>query len=159
MERKVTGKVTLPALGHVGVVVKDLDKVMEYYSSTFGIGPWRVAEFDVHEVMVRDQVHLVKTRVAFAQLGPVELELIEVVSGRSIHSEFLDEGREGVHHLGFFLSKDEKDHMIAELGKEEIGVIQGDKSPLHAGGSYAYLDTQRTGGVIFELIHRPSQRS
>ena len=73
MENKDTGKVTLPALGLVGMVVKDLDKTMEYYSSTFGIGPWRVVDVDNPELIVRGQVYPWRARIASAPLGPVEL--------------------------------------------------------------------------------------
>ena len=150
------GKVKLPALGHIGVVVKDMDKAMEYYSSTYGIGPWRVVEVDYPEVVVRDKKYPWKVKVAFADLGPVELELLQVISGRSIHSEFLDEGREGLHHLGFHVAKEEKERIIARLAEEGIGVIQGATSRVH-GGSYAYLDTDKTGGIIIELVHIPSE--
>ena len=30
----------LGSLGQIGVVVKDIEKVMKYYTETFGIGPW-----------------------------------------------------------------------------------------------------------------------
>ena len=108
-----TEEIRLPALEQIGVVVKDLDKTMEYYTSTFGVGPWRVVEVDYPEVMVHDRICPWKVKVAFASLGPVELELIQVIAGRSIHSEFLEEGREGLHHLGFLLEKEAKERFIA----------------------------------------------
>lgn len=40
MDEKITGKVKLPPVAQVGMVVKDIDKVIQFYSSTFGIGPW-----------------------------------------------------------------------------------------------------------------------
>ncbi len=156
MEDKPEGKVQLPPVGQVGVVVKDLDECMEYYSSTFGIGPWRVVELDFPEVKLRDETHPWKVRVGFASLGPVELELIQVVGGRSIHSEFLDEGREGLHHLGFFCAAEEKERILADAEKAGIKVIQGGKSQYHS-GSYAYLETDKIGGILFEFIHRPSE--
>ena len=155
MENKVIGKMKLPPLSQVGVVVKDLDKAMDYYSSVFGMGPWRVVEVDAPEVRLRDETYAWKGRIAFTQLGPVEFELIQTIKGRSIHSEFLDEGREGLHHLGFRVTGEEKSYIIAQLAKGGIGVTQGGES-FH-GGSYAYLDTQKIGGVIFEFIYRPSE--
>ena len=147
------GRVKLPNLGQIGVVVKDLDKTMEYYTSTFGIGPWRVVELDYREA-VRGKKSPFKARLAFADLGTVELELIQPISGKSIYSEFLDEGREGLHHLGFYVTDEEKARIIADLAEEEINVTQGAKMP---SGSYAYLDTDRIGGIIFELIHKGSE--
>ena len=37
--------------------------------------------------------------LALAKSGPIEIELIEVLGGRSIHSEALEQGRTGPHHL------------------------------------------------------------
>ena len=155
MENKPKGKMPLPPVGQIGVVVKDLDECMEYYSSTFGIGPWRVVELDFPEIELRDKTHPWKVRVGFASLGPVEFELIQVIGGRSIHSEFLDAGREGLHHLGFFCTAEEKERIMADAKKTGIKVIQGGKSQYHS-GSYAYLETDKVGGIIFELINRPS---
>ncbi len=154
MEKKPKGKVNLPPVGQIGVVVKDLDKAMKYYTETFGMGPWKVVQLDFPEVEVRGKKHPWKVKVAFTSLGPVEFELIDVVEGRSIHSEFLDEGREGLHHLGFFVTAEEKERIIQDAAKAGIGVIQGGKSQHHS-GSYAYLDSDKTGGIMFELINRP----
>ena len=40
-------------------------------------------------------------RVAFAVLGPIEMELIEVLEGNTIHADFLNTRGEGIHHIGF----------------------------------------------------------
>ena len=133
------------------MVVKDLERVMEFYSSILGIGPWQVTEHDSSGLIVRDKSSPWKAKFAFAQLGPVQLELIQVLSGRSIHSEFLDEGREGLHHLGFFVTQEEKDRTLTVLAQKGIHVIQGSKAGDYR-SSYAYLDTQRTGGVLLELL-------
>ncbi|MDO8568149.1 MAG: VOC family protein [Dehalococcoidales bacterium] len=143
-----------PALGHIGVAVKDLDKTIKFYSSTFGIKPWRMAEADYKDVMVRGKKQSFKVRLAFASLGPVEIELIEIRGGKALYSEYLDAGREGLHHLGFHVSKEDKDRITASLAEQGIEVSQGANSRLHS-GSYAYFDTEKIGGVIFELVNRP----
>jgi catechol 2,3-dioxygenase-like lactoylglutathione lyase family enzyme len=146
----VTGKVRLPPLGQVGMVVRDIDRVVEFYSSTFGIGPWVIKEGD-SEARARDKIYRYNTRTAFAHLGPVILELFQLTEGRSpVHSEFLDKGREGVHHLGFYMSKEEKDQIIADLAT--IGVMVAQSAEIRGRGSNAFLDTERTGGLFLELI-------
>ena len=40
-------RVKLPPLHHLGIVVKDMDKAIEYYSSIFGWGPFQVQEADL----------------------------------------------------------------------------------------------------------------
>jgi hypothetical protein len=150
-------KVKLPSSGQIqlGLVVNDLGKCMEYYSSIFGIGPWRILEVDSPELMVRGEKHRWQARVAFAELDGAQNELIEPVGGKSIHFEYLNQGREGLHHIGFFVTDEEKDQIQAELGKQNIGIIQGGNSSTGQ-GSHAYLDTDKIGGVMFELIHKPT---
>ena len=152
MDKEIVGKVKLPPVSQVGMIVKDLDKVKDFYSSTFGIGPWVVKEGEYRELKVRDKIYSCKTKVTWTNFGPIELELFQVTDGRSLHSEFLDKGREGVHHFGFVVQKGEKERIIAELAREGISVVQAAERP---GVSYAFLDTEKQGGgVFFELIER-----
>jgi hypothetical protein len=60
-------------------------------------------------------------RLAFGKSGDVEIELIEWVSGGCPHKEFLDSGREGMHHLRFIV--DDLDASVNEarsVGFESI---------------------------------------
>ena len=151
---KPRGRVTLPPRLQVGMVVKDADKVMEFYSSTFGIGPWERREGE-GKTSVGNQIYAFKHVVAFAQMGPVTLELFQISEGRSpVHAVFLDKGREGVHHVGFYTSKEEKERIIADLAKVDIGVFQDGET---GRGTYAFLDTEKIGGLFFELIARRAE--
>jgi len=155
MDGTVTGKAKLGPLAQVGVVVKEVDKVVAFYSSTFGIGPWEIRDGE-SEAKVGGQTYVYKTRVAFAQLGPVTLELFEVREGRSpVHAQFLDKDREGVHHLGFYTSREEKEKVIADLAEKGVSVFQD--SHIKPSGRTTFLDTAKTGGIFFELIERPAE--
>ena len=146
------GKVQLPPVSQVGMIVRDLDSVMNFYSSTFGIGPWVVKEGEYRELKVRDKIYSCKTKVAWAKFGPIELELFQVKEGRSLHSEFLDRGREGVHHFGFLVSKEQREQLISDLAQSGIEVVQAAERP---NVRYAFLDTEKqAGGVFFELIEQ-----
>jgi catechol 2,3-dioxygenase-like lactoylglutathione lyase family enzyme len=155
MDDIVTGKTKLGPLAQVGVVVREIDKVVEFYSSTFGIGPWEIRDGE-SEAKVGGQTYVYKTRVAFAQLGPVTLELFEVREGRSpVHAQFLDKDREGVHHLGFYFSREEKEKVIADLAEKGVSVFQD--SHIKPSGRTTFLDSAKTGGIFFELIERPAE--
>ena len=150
-ERKITGRVKLPPLGQVGMVVREIDEVMDFYSSVFGIGPWVVRQGD-SEARAQGRTYRYNTRAAFARLGAITLELFELTQGRSpVHSDFLDKGREGVHHVGFYVSKEEKERIIADLDKANVKVFQEGETMR---GTYTFLDTEKTGGLFFELIAR-----
>lgn len=142
----------LPAVGQIGVVVKDLDRVASFLETSFGLGPFRVVEVEAPNVWDRGQEKHIKARLGFAIMGQVELELIQIVEGDSVHLEFLRQHGEGIHHLGFRVADFEA--RLAQAKAMGFEVLQ--TGPL--GRFYAYLDTRREGGLIFELIEEESSR-
>ena len=142
----VIQQLQLPGVGQIGVVVKDVDRAIAFYQSAFGLGPFDVMEIGAPNVWDRDEEKPIKARLAFADLGGVQLELIQILEGDSFHLEFLREHGEGIHHLGFFV-KDFK-AKLEQAKAMGFTVLQADPF----GMAYAYLDTRQTGGIIFELI-------
>ena len=136
----------LPGVGQIGVVVEDIDRAIAFYESTFGIGPWDIREVGAPNVWDRGEEKFIKARLAFADIGQVEIELIQILEGDSLHLEFLREHGEGLHHLGFFV----KDFAAKLEQAEAMGLKVLQKDPF--GQAYAYLDTREPGGIIFELI-------
>jgi len=128
-------KVELKSVDHIGIVVRDCDKVIESWSKLFGLGPWNFREMGGGGV---------KLRVAFGYLGKIRIDLIQPVEGKVLHSEFLEEHGEGLHHLGFYV--DDVDKEAAKL------VEKGAKVLINNPGNYIYLDTGGPGGVIYELM-------
>lgn len=150
MSRKRDG-LGLPGLGQVGIVVKDLDRTMKYYQEVFGIGPWVVSEGGVDWCEMRGREVDIDRNVALAQAGTVQIELIQMLEGESIHREFLGERGEGVHHLGFFV-KDIDDRLEA-ASRAGIEILQqGTIKQKGLTVRYAYMDTTDTGGTIIEFI-------
>src|SRR5512135_996868 len=93
-----------PNVGHIGVVVKDIERVIEYYSPVFGIGPFEIYDFRPHKAWVRGhEVKPFELRIATAAVGPANLELIQVVRGAPPHRDFLKVHGEGLQHLGFYV--------------------------------------------------------
>ena len=137
----------LTKLNQIGIVVQDSEKVMESWTSLFGIGPWRTLSWDITGLDGRPA----KVKLCFADLGGVQLELIEPVEGRIFHSQHLEEHGEGLHHLGFYV-----DDVDAEAGKV---VAVGGEVLSTMPGRFAYMDTGGPGGVIFEVIRRPEQQT
>ncbi len=142
MESDEAHKLQLKTVDQVGVVVKDIDKVIESWSAMFGISRWTCIDNSGTDAKGQP----VKLRLAFTRLGPVQLELIQPVEGRIFHSDFLDTHGEGLHHLGFYV--DDLEGEVKNL------IAQGTKILSARQGIYAYLDSSEPGGVIFELIKR-----
>nr|MDO8098704.1 VOC family protein [Candidatus Njordarchaeota archaeon] len=145
--KKAAKELELGTLKQIGIVVRNTDKVLEYYEKTLGLG-----HFDsfVSERVTKEGK--AKLKLSVAQVGGIQIEVIEVVEGETIHSQFLKKGREGLHHIGFFVNDIEK--RLKELEQKGVKVLERGRIPL-VGIEYAYLDTERISGVIFELIKNP----
>jgi methylmalonyl-CoA/ethylmalonyl-CoA epimerase len=135
---------------HVGVIVKDMGKTIEYLSS-IGIGPfgmpggqkWVEVPFKGE---LRGKPAAWKVKISNAKLGSGELELLQPSGGKSLLQEFLDNHGEGMHHIGYIT--DNLDRDIKTLAKQGVKILTsaaGDK------GGFAYFDTGVHGGVITEL--------
>ncbi len=142
------------ALCQVGIVVKNIDETVKFYTEVFGIGPFEIVNVDFSDATYYGQKAGYRGKRAFAKFGSVTLELIELIEGKTIHEDFLKEKGEGLHHIAFEV----KDLKKAEEEAEKLGlkVIQGRKR--EDGSGFAYLDSDRIGGAIFELIQRPVRK-
>lgn len=147
-------KVKIPELYQVGIVVQDLEKSIENYQNTFGIGPWGTMNIDpstFRDMTYHGRPVQHRFRAAFAMVGPMQLELIQPVEGDNIYSDFLREHGEGVHHLGH-LRVANLAEAIKTLEKEGFPCLQSGRYP---NGGYAYMDTVKALGVIIELLEVP----
>jgi len=142
MAHSESRKVKLETVDQIGIVVKDCEKVVESWERMFGIGPWTV----ITNTGTDSEGNPLEVKLAFAYMGDLELELIEVVKGKILHSEFLEEHGEGLHHLGFFA--DDVDGAATDLAEQGVEIM------LQSPGQWVYLDTRDPGGVIFEPQRR-----
>jgi len=138
----------------LGIVVKNIDETIQFYKEVFGIGPFEIREVNYPNAIYYGQKAGYRGKRAFAKLGPLTFELIELIEGKTIHEAFLKEKGEGLHHIGFEV-RDLRDS-VQQAERRGLKVIQG--FTREDGSGFAYLDSDRIGGVIFELIQRPTQR-
>ena len=140
--------VRLPPVEQIGIVVKDLDRAVEYYSSVFGWGPFQIREIEMDGFTYRNRQGNCRLKMAFANSGPVEIELIEVLEGETPHTEFLRQKGEGLHHLRFRV--EDFDTILRTLAGNDVEPVFHQVFPGIT--AFAYLDTDKIGGVIFELF-------
>ena len=145
------GAVGLPALpAHIGVVVKDIDKAIEFFRSTYDTRRWQV----VGEYLPRKEDLIAgetfKLKIALIELGAVTLELLQPLGKeKSPWSQFLETNGDGLHHIAYRVSN--FDEIISKLKEQEIGVLIGGYTK--EGGSWAYMNTgTKPGGVIIEIM-------
>lgn len=140
------------AVNQIAIVVKDLQKTMEFYWAKFGMGPWKIYAFQAPTVWgmtLRGEPTHFGRFLAMYQTKDLVIELIQPLPGDTIFEEFLEKKGKGIHHLGFFI--DSLDQEIDRFAKMGIGTIQTGR---YQGGGFAYLDAEERFGTIFELIER-----
>jgi methylmalonyl-CoA epimerase len=139
---------------HIGIVVRDMEKAVDYYHS-MGAGPFSlVTPIDIIERKVRGEdvpVPNWKIKEFFGKLGNVWIQLVQPVEGNSIFQEFLDTRGEGIHH--FALLVDDVDKEEAELVRKGFEVIASIR--LRDGCGHSIMDTVGTGGVYIEIMKAP----
>jgi catechol 2,3-dioxygenase-like lactoylglutathione lyase family enzyme len=153
--------VDLSVYGHVvqvGWVVKDLDRVVDYWEKLGlkKIGRAGVREFP--DFTYRGKKTPLSLKMAFANLGGVEIEWIQPVKGTSVYDEFLRQHGDGVHHLAFGVPNPEQlDAQLQHFKAKGVQTVQyGSWEGAKGKGQFAYLDTAaRGGGLTVELVYNP----
>jgi len=147
----VKKQLRLPKLGQIGYVVTDIDKTMAYYKDTLGISPWIVLDERPAPCIEKGKEVHPLLRIALAYMGPVQMELIQVEEGESLHLNHVRESKGGVHHLGFMVQ--DLDKRLDACHKMGIGILQrGTIKDIGFTIDYAYLDTVDQAGIILEFI-------
>lgn len=149
-----------PQVNQVALVVRDLDAALRRYWERFGVGPWRVYTYGpplVRQMTYRGKREDYRMRLAFAQTGATQLELIQPLTDNNIYAEQLARKGEGLNHVGIFVPS--LDAGIAEAEREGFSVLQSGRGYGRLGdGGFAYLDTEASVGMIVELIEVPKER-
>jgi 4-hydroxyphenylpyruvate dioxygenase-like putative hemolysin len=146
-------KIELKQVIQVCVVVKDLQKTMEHYWKIFGIGPWQIHTFrppDLTNTTFHGKPEPYTMKIASAQIGTVQWELIQPLEGRNSYQEFLEEKGEGLHHVA--VAVEDFDKTVAALEKHGMGTLMSGK---YRDATFAYLDTGPALGAITEIIKIP----
>jgi 4-hydroxyphenylpyruvate dioxygenase-like putative hemolysin len=137
----------LPPIDQVAWVVHDLDRAVETFGALFG--EFQTMEHTIEGAQYRGRKADVTLKMGFGRSGPLEIELIEVVSGESPHREMIEKNGEGVHHIRFKL--DDIAPPLSKLLELGFEVIWSHEIP-QVGARWAYLEgPAEHGGALVEL--------
>ncbi|WP_116365825.1 VOC family protein [Parahaliea mediterranea] len=145
MTDELRTQLDLGPMDQVGFVFHDVKAAIERYQGVFG--PFSYHEFDAYEYNYRGQREPCRLNIAFARSGDIEIEFIEWVSGGSPHKEFLDAGREGMHHVRFKVAE----LKTAVAGAEGLGYRAIWHTQFAEGLAVAYMEREGDP-VIVELF-------
>lgn len=134
----------------VGILVHDIEAASQAYADFFGIEKPGIIETAPRESALtenRGEATEARAKLAFINMGSVQLELIQPDEYPSTWREYLDEHGEGPHHIAF----------VVEGMKEKVALLEGKGMPLlqkgeYTGGRYAYIDTIPNLKVLIELL-------
>ncbi len=136
-----------PKISQIGIVVKDMAKAVEFYKKLFDLNDIPAMEMPAGSNEIRGETFRSKLKIGFGRVGDIQIEIIQVMEGRSPHSLFLEQGREGFHHIGMYV--DDLEVEIKKMAEKGIHVLsRGDIM----GTKWAYMDTEAQAGTIYELI-------
>ena len=167
MDERHPSKVRLGKLSHIGIVVRDVEKAMEYYGSVFGLGPFTTEVYDLKSFVFRGKTAGAKVKAAIAYSGPVFIELVQVLEGETVHTEFLRERGEGLQHVAFLVRN--LDEKLKELAKSGIEPVMHLRIPIDTPAEAAaaqpsppgqtrleltevYLNSDKVGGAMIQLM-------
>ena len=144
MSESLSGELGLPPIDQVAYVVRDLDRAIERFAPLFG--PISTMEIDLEGTLYRGRKSDVSLKLGFGRSGPIEIELIQVVSGESPHTEFLEKHGDGPHHVRCIVP--ELDPLLKKAEQKGFETIWYHQMP-GDGMRFVYLERE---GTVLELI-------
>jgi 4-hydroxyphenylpyruvate dioxygenase-like putative hemolysin len=136
-------------------VVKDVEKTQTFYES-IGIGPWvdypPMKEYV--KINVPDENGFYNLKIKCAQIGPVQLQLIEPGDGESLYKDHLRKKGEGVYHIGFEVD----DISAADAEIEALGLKMLSSGRRENGSGFSYLETASEAGVVLLVRQSPTAK-
>lgn len=134
----------------VGIIVNDIEKIAGNYSKIFGMKMPAIIVTDAEEkaqTRYRGEPTKARAKLAFFNMGQVQLELIEPDEHPSTWREFLDAHGQGIHHIAFIIKG--MNEVVAYLENNGMPLVQKGE---YTGGRYAYMDSVPKLGAILELL-------
>ena len=147
MKEQALGTTTIT---QVGVIVADIEEKAKAWADVLGLPVPEIIITDAYELSQTEyqgQASLARAKLAFFNLGQVDLELIEPIDGPSTWKDQLDQHGDSLHHIAFVI--DGMQQKIAYLNTKGIPLIQRGE---YTGGRYAYVDGTGPLGTVLELL-------
>jgi methylmalonyl-CoA/ethylmalonyl-CoA epimerase len=140
------------AVCQVGLVVRDIQKTAQKYCEILGVEMPPIVEtkgYEISKTMYKGQDSDATAKLAFFNLGQVQIELIEPDVLSSVWRDYLNENGESVHHIAFMVK--DTDGSVRFLEGHGIDVLQQGLYS-DASGMYTYVDSAPVLGVMLELL-------
>lgn len=144
MERKIN---------QIGIVVKNLQSAVDFYQG-LGFGPFQVIDRPEEICELHGEQSRFQIKTALGTAGTVQLEIVQVLSGKNAYTEFLEKKGEGMHHVGIYV--DDIEAEFASYLEKGMDIISRGE---FMGVKWGYIDTSEILGHLIEFIELPKPRA
>lgn len=138
------------SLCQVALVVTNIETVARNYAHVFGVPMPVIRETgpaDQTRIRYRGSPTPARAKLAFFQVGTLQLELIEPMGAPSTWRDGLETKGPGLHHIAFRVANSqETTRQLTALGATLVQT--GDFGT----GNYAYVDATQPLGAMIELL-------
>jgi methylmalonyl-CoA/ethylmalonyl-CoA epimerase len=134
----------------IGLVVRNIEDAVQAWSAVLGVPAPDIIVTDPVERAQTEYQHQptpARAKLAFFNLGQVELELIEPIGEPSTWNDQLEAHGPSLHHIAFEI-KGMSDCLTA-LAAHGMPLLQRGE---YEGGRYAYVDGSERLGAVVELL-------
>ena len=122
----------IKGIGHVGILVKNLDEALDLYCGLFGLEkPLEFREWPDEGM-----------RHAMLKVGDQLFEVMEPYPGSSL-AKFVEQRGEGIHHINLVVSDIEP--LVKSLKEQGATIIE-------RGPKFCFVHPKSTKGVLIELM-------
>ena len=141
----------------IAFVVSDLERAVRQFDARLAAGPWRGWIFGPQGQgrEYRGEPAEWSLRLVLNDRSP-QFELVEPMTGPSIHADWLAERGDGFHHLGYVVTS------VAQTTEEMEAAGHPAIARVHSFGAAgdgvaAYYDTADALGFLVEAVEPPTQ--
>jgi len=131
-------------------VVNNIEAACMKWVNEMGVGPFFLNEYPngaFREVTYRSEAADLSMKVAIAQAGPVQIELIEPLTDTCAYRDSVPHGTEGFHHMCVWTLDFEADRRYFE----NLGYAAANTGRIRD-NDFAYFDTRPLMGCMLEVI-------
>ena len=132
-----SGKLT--ELDHVGIAVRDLDAVVEWYERMFGA-----------TVAHRERIESDGVDEALIKVADSYIQLLTPFRDDSPLARYMDKNGEGIHHVGYRV--DDCDDVLEAVKAQGARVVDEHPRTGSRGTTVAFLHPKTAFGTLIELV-------
>jgi len=135
-------------IGHIGVIVDDLQKAVDLYTKVLGIKKWyEIIYDDGIKIQYHGKPSKSSARLVFGGNGHTVIELIKTEGEENIYTNALKNKKSHIHHIQYDVKN--LDSAVAEAESAGMKVFQ--TGQFKSGGAkirYAYVGLDETETVL-----------